>query len=378
MTNPIQRQSSGKITALMELCAHFGKQCGMTPEACREYLQTRVFATVTNEKNSRGAWESVSRPMADEDLLSILQAAKRFGIDPLNREIYPYRSRDGRIVPTLSVDGWLHFVNSQPDYDGFEATFADEDVPVPGSKLKCSAWCEVRLFRKSLSHPIVVREYTEEVIRAVTGRDGRIVQSPWQQWPRRMLRHRTFVQAARYAFPCSGLGIVGSDGVVEDEREGDDMYLNDLPPEAAECVVQMSEESIPSDEVKTEPAAVPQKTAPEAPQVREAAPAAPPPKPAKPAPEAERGKAEEAKGTNEADPKAPAEAAAKQAEAIRTRYNLTNETLFRDYLNRTFERGLEAGKSKAVIAQWILNTWSGQDRAFAVAEWNAFCGKHAV
>lgn len=367
-------RAASRNLALEELCAYFGKQCGMSAAEYRRQVQTRTFATVTNEKNSRGSWETVSHPMPDDDLLCILQAAKRFGIEPLNREIYPYRSRDGRIVPTLSVDGWLHFVNTQPDYDGFEAVFSDEEVPVPGSKLKCAAWCEVRLFRKSLKHPVVVREYTEEVIRAATGRDGRVIQTPWQQWPRRMLRHRTFVQAARYAFPCAGLGIVGSDGEVEDEREGDEIYLGDLSPEEAETVREAVGTSGPEPQSDEVPPAVPQRTAPE-----------PEPKPVPAgrtsghASDAERGKAEDASGTANADGAAGAENdASVRADAIRQRYNLADEKAFRTYLLTTFERGIRAGRSRDTIARWILGTWRGDDQAFAVALWNAFISSNAA
>lgn len=367
-TNTAKRRS-----ALDELCEYFGKNCSMTGAEYRRTVQTRVFATVTNEKNRNGNWEAVSHPIADDDLLAVLQAAKRFGIEPLNREIYPYRSRDGRIVPTLSVDGWLHFVNAQPDYDGFEATFADEEVEVPGSKLKCAAWCEVRLFRKSLTHPIVVREYTEEVIRAVTGRDGRFVQTPWQQWPRRMLRHRTFVQAARYAFPCAGLGIVGADGMVEDEREGREVYLGDLAPEYTDGI----KEGAPAASIAPVPPGLSQDEvrAHEDDMQTHAETVCASPASVRHGGSEEAGTAETAPVQSDIPPARPEEAAKQPVSEL---YNLGNEAAFKDYLHRMFRMGQTKRRPKSAVAQWIVSNWRGKDQLFAVGQWNAFCEANAV
>ena len=57
-------------------------------------------------------------------------------------------------------------------------------------------WIECRMYRKDRSHPIAVKEYFEEVYRDV---------GPWKSHPRRMLRHKAMIQAARLAFGFAGV-----------------------------------------------------------------------------------------------------------------------------------------------------------------------------
>jgi hypothetical protein len=56
--------------------------------------------------------------------------------------------------------------------------------------------CTCRIYRKDRSHPTVVTEYLTEC-RRDTG--------PWKSHPRRMLRHKAMIQAARLAFGYGGI-----------------------------------------------------------------------------------------------------------------------------------------------------------------------------
>ncbi|MBM6705320.1 recombinase RecT, partial [Sutterella massiliensis] len=58
-------------------------------------------------------------------------------------------------------------------------------------------FCTVKIYRKSLSRPITISEYASEVF--VPTNDV------WRKYPRRMLRHKAIVQAARVAFSISGI-----------------------------------------------------------------------------------------------------------------------------------------------------------------------------
>jgi len=98
----------------------------------------------------------------------------------------------------LGVDGWINLIHRQERLDGIEFEFQDDDNGRPVS-------CTCRIYRKDMARPIEATEYMEECARNT---------APWQSHPRRMLRHKALIQAARIAF---GLGA----GIVDpDEAEG--------------------------------------------------------------------------------------------------------------------------------------------------------------
>lgn len=159
MTNNKQ-MSSAQVElnkAIDGLCADFGKAAGMSAASYRSLLQDNVFALSYREKDRSGTWVTKTQPIEAGGLLRLLQMAKRFNLDPLNREIYPYFNQDGSVTPTLTVDGWLRLVNANPDFDGCRITESEEEILIPGTSKPCAKWCQVELFRKSLRYPIVIR-----------------------------------------------------------------------------------------------------------------------------------------------------------------------------------------------------------------------------
>lgn len=123
-----------------------------------------------------------------EQFAAFLLVAKEYKLNPILKEIYAFPSRNG-IQPIVGVDGWANLINSHPAFDGmdFEDHFNDTGELV-------SITC--RMHRKDRSHPVTATEYLAECKRAT---------DPWKQWPRRMLRHKAMIQAARYAFSFAGI-----------------------------------------------------------------------------------------------------------------------------------------------------------------------------
>ena len=169
MTNNKQMSSAQAELnkAIDGLCADFGKAAGMSAASYRSLLQDNVFALSYREKDRSGAWVTKTQPIEDGGLLRLLQMAKRFNLDPLNREIYPYFNQDGSVTPTLTIDGWLRLVNSNPDFDGCRITESEEEILIPGTSKPCVKWCQVELYRKSLKYPVIIREYFEEVFHGI-------------------------------------------------------------------------------------------------------------------------------------------------------------------------------------------------------------------
>ena len=124
-----------------------------------------------------------------EELISCLVVANEHDLNPLTKEIYFMRTKAGVIQPVVSVDGWMKKLNAHPQFDGME--FVDE-IDDKGNMVSCT----VKIYRKDRSHPTVVTEYMAECKGA---------SQPWQKTERRMLRHRTLTQGARYAVGFAGV-----------------------------------------------------------------------------------------------------------------------------------------------------------------------------
>lgn len=137
---------------------------------------------------------------SNEEMLALVAVSNRYGLDPLTKQIYAFPSKGG-ITPVVSVDGWLHILNSQPQFDGIEFLFEDGPDGKPASVTAV-------VYRKDRTHATKVTEYLAECYRPT---------EPWKQFPRRMLRHKAVKEAVRVAFGISG---------ITDEDEARDIAKN--------------------------------------------------------------------------------------------------------------------------------------------------------
>lgn len=141
---------------------------------------------------------------SDDEIAAITVICNVYDLNPLLREIYAFPDpKRKRIVPVVGVDGWAKIINRQKDYDGCEFKMeigADGKTPVS---------CTCKLYSKSKSHPLEITEYFDECKRNT---------DPWNNMPKRMLRHKAFIQAGRVAFGISG---------IYDEDEARDIVVTD-------------------------------------------------------------------------------------------------------------------------------------------------------
>jgi len=139
------------------------------------------------------------RQATDEEFMAFLMVANKYDLDPFTNEIYAFPAKKGGIVPVIGVDGYVRKICNHAEFDGMETSFSEDEVTPEGGKV-CPEWCEVRLYRKGVSRPIIVREYIDEVYRpAFKSKDGYESIGPWQTHTKRMLRHKTIIQAGRVA-----------------------------------------------------------------------------------------------------------------------------------------------------------------------------------
>lgn len=182
------------------------------PERMKQTLKDTVFKDARN----------------DSELMALVVVANEYGLNPLLREIYAFPAKGGGIVPVVSVDGWIKMVNRQKALDGldFNMQFSDDGKPYA---------CTCSIYVKGRRHPIRVSEYYDECFRKTEA---------WEKMPRRMLRHKSLIQAGRVAFGFSG---------VQDEDEARDTVNSviDIKTEPIPKFVPTKEEKVLPDKKPT-------------------------------------------------------------------------------------------------------------------------------
>lgn len=131
----------------------------------------------------------VPKNATNEEFAAFLMVAREYNLNPITKEIFAFPKQGGGIQPIVSVDGWANLINSHPQCDGVEFTDSLNDK---GELVSITC----KIFRKDRAHPTCATEYMSECKRDT---------STWKQWPRRMLRHKALIQAARYAFGFAGV-----------------------------------------------------------------------------------------------------------------------------------------------------------------------------
>ena len=119
-----------------------------------------------------------------QTLLTLLRIAREHYLDPTKEEVGLALYDETHWQAYITVEGYSKILNCHPAFDGLSFTQSEEHAN--GIPL----WMECTIYRKDRSHPIVVREYFEEV---------KGDQTIWQKMPRRMLRHKVMAQCARLA-----------------------------------------------------------------------------------------------------------------------------------------------------------------------------------
>ena len=168
------------------------------------------------------------KEVTDAQMMALLVVANEYKLNPFTKEIYAFPDKRGGIVPVVSVDGWARIINEHPQYNGVALVYDHHEQSY-----------ECTMYRKDRDHPTVITEYMAECARGT---------DPWKTHPRRMLRHKALIQAARIAFGFAG---------IYDEDEGQRIRegLGDTAPApVASLRARRSVEPVPMvEEVTPEP-----------------------------------------------------------------------------------------------------------------------------
>ena len=135
--------------------------------------------------------------VSDDQFNALLFVATQHSLNPFTNEIYAFPSNGG-ITPVVGVDGWARIINGNSQFDGMEF---EQDAES----------CTCKVYRKDRSHPVSVTEFMEECKRDT---------KPWKSHPRRMLRHKAMIQAARLAFGFAGIYDEDEAERIKDAKDG--------------------------------------------------------------------------------------------------------------------------------------------------------------
>lgn len=141
----------------------------------------------------------------DEQMAALLVVADQYGLNPFTKEIFAFPDKQSGIIPVVGVDGWSRIINEHPQADGIEFRQSDEMVQMPDAK-PCPAWIECVIYRKDRKHETAVREYLDETYRPpFATQSGNKISGPWQTHTKRLLRHKSLIQAGRIVFGFAGI-----------------------------------------------------------------------------------------------------------------------------------------------------------------------------
>lgn len=149
------------------------------------------------------AFKVAGGEVSNEQMAALLSVANQYGLNPFTREIFAFEDKFKGIVPVVSVDGWSRITNDHPDFDGVEFVTSEKEITAPEGSKKAFEWMECIIHRKNREHPIKVKEYFDEVYQKPRGQNQ--THGPWQTHPKRMHRHKVFIQCARLAFGFGGI-----------------------------------------------------------------------------------------------------------------------------------------------------------------------------
>jgi phage recombination protein Bet len=132
---------------------------------------------------------TVFKDANNEQMLALVVVANQYKLNPFLRQIYAFPDKRGGIVPVVGIDGWTAIVTSQDAFNGTTFQYEDGEDGKPYS-------CTCKMHVKEREHCVEVTEFYSECFRPT---------DPWRTMPRRMLRHKAYMQAARLAFGLGGI-----------------------------------------------------------------------------------------------------------------------------------------------------------------------------
>ncbi len=150
----------------------------VTPQVLQDTLKATAFKTCAT----------------NEQFVAAVMVANTYRLNPILKEMTVFPSKHGGVIPIVMIDGFISMVNRQKDFDGVDLVENEGEGGDSGTDIESVT---ATFYLKSKTHPVIVTEYMKECYNGS--------KDPWKKWPRRMLRHKAYIQGARIAFGFSGV-----------------------------------------------------------------------------------------------------------------------------------------------------------------------------
>lgn len=176
------------MSGLNKLTSTLAEKLGMSDQNGQELVQTLKATAFKGD-------------VSDAQMTALLVVANQYGLNPWTKEIYAFPDRQNGIVPVVGVDGWSRIINQHPQFNGMEFRASESMVEMKEAR-PAPEWMECVIYRKDREHPVVIREYLDEVYREPF-KPG--MKGPWQTHTKRFFRHKAMIQCSRLAFGYVGI-----------------------------------------------------------------------------------------------------------------------------------------------------------------------------
>lgn len=156
-----------KLDIFQKIAAQFA----LEPRNLVSMLKATVFPTINSM----------------DHIAAALVLCSEFNLNPFLRHVHLFES-NGRVVPCVGVDGWIRIAQDK-GLKRYTFDITDDDNGKPTTVL-------ARGWKEGSDEPYEITEYFEECYRNTT---------PWNQMPRRMLRHKGLTQLVRIMYGIGGV-----------------------------------------------------------------------------------------------------------------------------------------------------------------------------
>jgi len=179
----IEQQDLGHATQAIDIVS--GQQVPLNHwETALKFQLGQAVKILHVQSQDLQRWLDLYPQVPELTKLSLLRMITRSNLDPFLGELVFTKYEDDHWEAIITVNGWSTLMNRCSAFSGVQFSQSLEEVE------NIPLWMECMIYRSDRSIPITTREYFVEV-------KGET--ELWRKMPRRMLRHRVFVQCARIA-----------------------------------------------------------------------------------------------------------------------------------------------------------------------------------
>lgn len=181
----------------MAIC--LGETFGLDPKQVINVLKNQLIKVPSGKP-----------PATPAELVVVMSALNKYGLDPMMRQLYAWRDNRGDLAVMLSLDGWVELARRQPGYVKVCYEYGP-DVPKSGKHKACWEWIKATVVDSVRGDMELPPLYLDE---------WRKDYGQWLEMPRHKMHVIAYRMAIREAYGIS-LDVRDPDDVRDEIRRGE-------------------------------------------------------------------------------------------------------------------------------------------------------------